>query len=146
MANKPMLPEAVKYIAVHCSATKPDHEVTAEEIARWHRKRGFLKIGYHYVIRRDGTLETGRELTEPGAHVQGYNSQSVGVCLAGGLNEAGDPTDNYTDEQWETLTALIKILVIKFPKATVQGHRDFPNVHKDCPCFDVKTWWASVDK
>ena len=62
------------YIVIHCSATKPsmDH-VDAKEIDRWHRQRGWRKIGYHWVIRRDGIVEEGRELGEVGAHARGFN-------------------------------------------------------------------------
>ena len=146
MATKPLRPEAVKFLAVHCSATQAKQDITAADIGRWHRQRGFLKIGYHFVIRRDGTVETGRGLDEVGAHVEGFNSQSIGVCLVGGIDAKGKAEDNFTNEQWAALEVLLKDLVIKFPGAKVQGHRDFPNVKKDCPCFDTKKWWESVLK
>ena len=69
------------YIFIHCSATKPSMDTDAKEIDRWHRARGFLKIGYHFVIKRDGTKEIGRELMESGAHVKSYNHKSIGICL-----------------------------------------------------------------
>ncbi|OAM52903.1 lysozyme [Methylovorus sp. MM2] len=141
MASKPLTPEAVKYLAVHCSATQTKTDLTAADIDVMHRKRGFLKIGYHFVIRRNGTVEKGRDLTEVGAHVEGYNSQSLGICLVGGVDKDLKPENNFTPAQFNALSALLKDLSLKFPKATVQGHRDFPNVKKDCPCFDVKPWW-----
>lgn len=144
MAAKALNPTAVRYIAVHCSASKPNQKVDASVIARWHREKGFLKIGYHFVILPDGTIQKGRELSEVGAHVQGYNSQSVGICMVGGLDPQGKPADTYTPIQKKELAGLIKSLLIQFPNAAVQGHRDFPHVAKDCPCFDVKAWWASV--
>jgi N-acetylmuramoyl-L-alanine amidase len=142
LAAKALTPAAVKFLAVHCSASKPDQKVDASTIARWHRERGFLKIGYHFVILTDGTVQKGRDITEVGAHVQGFNSQSLGICLVGGLDKNGKSADTYTVAQKTTLAALVKELLQTFPNAVVQGHRDFPNVKKDCPCFDVKQWWA----
>lgn len=128
------------FLAVHCSATQPKQDIGAAEIERWHRKRSFLAIGYHYVIRRDGTLELGRPDDTVGAHVEGHNSVSVGICLVGGVDAKLKPQDNFTPEQYDTLHKLLGQLKTKYPKAAIQGHRDFPNVAKACPSFDVKGW------
>ena len=141
-----MTPTDIKFLVVHCSASKPDVYVDAAVIDRWHRNRGFAKIGYHYVIKRDGVVQKGRADTEAGAHVQGYNRMSLGICLAGGLDANGNPLANYSDEQYVALNTLLKDLKAKHPQAVVQGHRDFPNVAKACPCFDVKPWWAALAK
>lgn len=109
------------------------------DIARWHKERGFLKVGYHFGIARDGNIEQGRHWTEPGAHVMGYNKHSIGIVLYGGLDEAGKPEDNFTEAQWESLVDLLKEVLFLFPGVPIVGHRDIPNVKKDCPCFDVKT-------
>ncbi len=50
-----------KYSAVHCAATPAGMDIGVKEIDRWHRQRGFLKVGYDYVIRIDGTIELGRD-------------------------------------------------------------------------------------
>lgn len=131
----------VDFIVIHCSATNPLHDIGASEIDDWHRKRGFSRIGYQYVVRRSGQIETGRKETEPGAHVQGYNSRSIGICVVGGINTANEPEANYTPSQEKSLTDLVNQLAIRYPNATVQGHRDFPGVNKACPCFDVREWW-----
>jgi len=142
MAIKALTPADVKFIAIHCSASNPKMDIGVEEIDRWHRARGFVKIGYHYVIRRDGTLEMGRPTTEIGAHVEGYNSSSIGVCLVGGVDSSKlmKPEDNFTPAQFGSLTILLTGLTKLYPGAVVQGHRDFPNVAKACPSFDVKEW------
>jgi len=136
-----------KYIAVHCMATTAKQDFGSVWVDTEHRKRGFAKCGYHAVIRRDGTLETQekgfpcRSWDEIGAHVEGFNSVSVGICMAGGLKpDAKTPIDNFTKEQYATLAALLRDLKVKYPQAVIQGHRDFPNVAKACPCFDVKPW------
>jgi N-acetyl-anhydromuramyl-L-alanine amidase AmpD len=133
----------IDYIAIHCSATRASADVGAAEIRRWHVKdNGWKDIGYHYVIRRDGRLEDGRPLEEVGAHVSGYNSASIGICLVGGIGADGRAENNFVPAQWETLKSLVSKLKHRFPKAVIQGHRDFPLVRKDCPCFDAKAWAA----
>lgn len=142
MAAAKLNPGNIKYLAVHCSATPAARDIGAKEIDRWHRQRGFLKIGYHFVIRRDGTVETGRPISEVGAHVEGHNSSSLGICMVGGVSaDAGKGEDNFTEAQYASLWGLLTELLTKFPEALVLGHRDFPKVKKDCPCFDVKEWF-----
>lgn len=136
--------EAVKYIAIHCSATPGNRNIGAKELDRMHRERGFLMIGYHRVIRRDGTLENGRRLDQVGAHVEGHNSESIGICMVGGVNKLLVPEDNFTLDQYHALAMLLIELHLQFPKAITQGHRDFPNVAKACPSWDVKPWYAET--
>ena len=117
--------------------------VDAAVIDRWHRQRGFLRIGYHYVILRDGTVQKGRLDTEIGAHVEGHNSGSLGICMVGGLNDTtGKSENNFTDVQFDSLKVLLTKLKVSNPEAVVLGHRDFPNVAKDCPCCNVIPWWS----
>ena len=127
-------------IIIHCAATKPSMDVDAKTIDRWHREKGWLKIGYHYVICRDGTVEIGREENAVGAHARGYNAKSVGICLVGGLDEKMKPVENFTDEQWLMLTRLVDGLTAKYPEARVIGHNDVSS--KTCPNFDVGEWYA----
>jgi N-acetylmuramoyl-L-alanine amidase len=129
-----------KYIAVHCSATQAKQDVGAVDIDRWHRARGFTCIGYNYVIRRDGDLEIGRPELQIGAHVEGFNSVSLGVCMVGGINAQGKPENNFTEAQFKTLEKLLRDLRKRYPTAIIQGHRDFPKVNKACPSFSVTDW------
>jgi N-acetylmuramoyl-L-alanine amidase len=130
------------YLVVHCSATGPKQNVGAADIDKWHRAKGWKCIGYAYVIKRDGTVEEGRDDSVIGAHVENWNSNSVGICMVGGVS-ADDPKkaeDNFTPAQWVSLKALLMKLKTKYPKAHIQGHRDFPDVKKSCPCFDTQKW------
>lgn len=136
----------VRYIVVHYSATYPHQNVTAADIDRMHKGRGFNKIGYHYFYRRDGTEEVGRQENEVGAHVAGFNTGSIGLCWAGGIETKTGPNvgvKNITPQQEEALIKRIKILKQKWPNAQVVGHRDLKPTQ--CPGFDVKPWWASVE-
>lgn len=133
------------FIAIHCSATKATQDIGAADIRKWHRQQGYFDIGYHFVIKRDGTLEKGRDIEALGAHVKDYNAVSVGVCLVGGLDAKGKAENNFTPAQWATLRELLAELKAKYKGARVLGHRDFPGVKKDCPCFDVKSWLKTVN-
>jgi len=128
------------YIVVHCAATKPDQDIGAREIDAWHRKNGWIGCGYHYVIRRDGTIERGRAEHAVGAHAEQVNQISVGVCLVGGLDASGKPAPDFAQPQWSSLRRLLADLCTRYPKASVVGHRDIPGVAKACPSFDVKAW------
>jgi len=97
---KLLQPAAVKYLAVHCSATPTGRDIGAAELDAMHRQRGFLKIGYHYVIRLDGRVEKGRSDAEVGAHVEGHNSESIGICLVGGVDANLKPEAGFTDAQF----------------------------------------------
>lgn len=123
-------------IIIHCSATPIGKNYTVEDIDKWHKAKGWKGIGYHYVIYLDGSVHKGRPEEEIGAHCKGHNSNSIGVCYIGGLDEFGEPEDTRTDKQKEALTVLLKALKTKYPAATIHGHREF--AAKACPCFDAK--------
>ena len=82
-----MARKSTKFIVIHCSQTRPSQKIGAKDIDRWHRERGWTKIGYHKVVKRDGTIEDGRGLDEIGSHVREYNGNSIGVCIVGGAKE-----------------------------------------------------------
>ena len=137
-----MTRKKTNWLVIHCSATRAIQDVGVSDIRKWHMQgNGWSNIGYHFVIRRSGKVERGRALDEVGTHVQGHNTDSVGICLVGGLNNATfKPENNYSPQQWESLTNLLKMLLKKYPKAKVLGHRDFAGVQKDCPCFPARVW------
>ena len=79
-----------------------------------------------------------------GAHVKHYNSHAIGVCYEGGIDEQGHYADTRTPAQKAALLFLLKDLKDSYPKAVIQGHRDFPNIRKLCPCFDAKAEYANL--
>ena len=95
-------------IIIHCSATKEGMDFTVEDIDRWHRKRGFNGIGYHFVIYRDGSIHAGRSKNLIGAHCKGHNAHSIGICYVGGLSTDGKPKDTRTAAQKASLRALVE--------------------------------------
>ena len=124
-------------IILHCSATREGQDVSVETIRKWHLNRGWSDIGYHYVIYLDGSIHEGRPVNRSGAHTKGYNSKSIGICYAGGVEKDGKtPKDTRTPEQDTALTNLITALLEMYPTATLHGHNEFAN--KACPSFDVQ--------
>lgn len=126
-------------IVIHCSDTYDHMDIGVQEINRWHLDRGWSGIGYHFVIRRDGTLENGRGIDQMGAHVRGHNASSIGICLVGGRGADGMPEDNYEDVQMETLEELVESLLSDYPDCSVSGHNEL-DMMKACPSFDVQEW------
>lgn len=129
-------------IIVHCSATREGKDFTSADIRRWHLQRGFNDIGYHFVVRLDGTVEPGRDINRVGAHCLNHNSRSIGVCYIGGLDRAGRPTDTRTSAQRSSLVGLLHKLRNNHPRARIRGHRDF--AAKACPCFDATAEYATL--
>lgn len=146
----------IRHIVVHCSATKEEMFFDSLDIDTWHRKRGFRKIGYHYVVLLNGVVEVGRNESEQGAHVRGYNRNSIGICYIGGLDSEGDAKDTRNSKQKEAMLNLIKDLKQRYPNAKVSGHRDFSKdldgdgviepfeYMKMCPCFNAIDEYKNV--
>ena len=137
----------VKYIVLHCSATRCDKDYTEEMLLRDHLARKFRGIGYHFYIRKDGRRVQGRKLLEAGAHAIPYNRCSIGICYEGGLDENGKPCNTMTEKQYEELTDLLNILHQLFPKARIVGHRDLPGtMPKECPCLDTREVFGWIER
>lgn len=136
----------IEQIVIHCSATKPKMDIGLKEIKVWHTAKppqgqGWSDVGYHFIIRRDGSREIGRPLDRAGSHVKNHNARTIGICLVGGIDDKGKSENNFTGPQFGELERLVRELLLQFPGAEVLGHRDFPAVAKDCPCFNVRDWF-----
>ena len=127
----------ITLLVIHCSAVKPDQTSSAAQIDTWHRRDRHYKfgIGYHYVVRRDGSIEPGRPEWMVGAHCKNHNAHSLGICYEGGLDARGQPADTRTLEQKLAMVQLLEMLHRRYPKALIVGHHDL-NPHKACPCID----------
>lgn len=137
--------ESVRFIVVHCSATRLSHPYTAKQMERDHQRRGFRTIGYHFYITADGTTYHPRLIGEVGAHVKGLNHCSIGVCYEGGLDESGKPADTRTPKQKESLLELLTMLKAIYPKAMIVGHNQLAhNPPKACPCFNAEKEYESL--
>lgn len=137
-------------IIIHCTATKEGVDIGFKEIDQWHKKRGWSGCGYHYIVRLDGDVEVGRPEEKQGAHVKGYNRNSIGIVYVGGLDSEMRAKDTRTEDQKRELRCLIENLKYNYPSADISGHRDFSEDlngngiiepfewSKICPCFDAK--------
>lgn len=134
----------IKKIVIHCTATPEGRHHDVSDITRWHLKRGFNTIGYHFLIHLDGTIETGRSIKKPGAHCRGENQRSIGICYVGGMTKDMEkPKDTRTPEQKESLIFVMQKLIYKYNKdMTIHGHNEFAN--KACPSFDVKSEYKII--
>ena len=134
----------MRYITVHAAATFPSMDIDIDWIRDIHvNQNGWSDVGYHYFIKRDGTIEKGRPENRTGAHVGGHNTGNLGICMAGGLKQGTKiPQDNFTPEQYTSLSKLLDQLMDKYPEAKLMGHNDFPN-HKSrgCPCFNQHVYF-----
>lgn len=132
-------------IIIHSTATPKGMRATAKDIDKWHRQRGFDRIGYHYVIGHNGLIEKGRQDYEIGAHCKGYNSCSIGIAYIGGLNESKQSADTRTIAQKQSLVILIKQILKQYPTIKkISGHRDYCNTA--CPSFDASAEYQHLIK
>lgn len=133
--------QATDAIFVHCSATPPTMDIGRETIEMWHKQQGWLAIGYHFIIKRDGTVEEGRPVNVVGSHVKDWNSKSVGVCLVGGINAKGQFEANFTTAQMNSLRNKLADLKVLYPQAEIKAHHDV--APKACPSFDLQRWLST---
>jgi len=128
-------------IILHCTATAEGKDYTVDQIRGWHTRKGWSDIGYHFLVYRDGTVAEGRPIKRAGAHVRGYNHNSIGVSYVGGVeatrvNGKWIAKDTRTPEQTVALDKFLKEQMELYPDATLHGHNEFSA--KACPCFDVQ--------
>lgn len=133
---------SINKIIVHCSATPEGRDINAATIDSWHKERGWSGIGYHYVIKLDGSIEYGRDINKTGAHVKGHNKGSIGICYIGGCDANMNAKDTRTPEQKESLLLLLKTLKKMHPVATIHGHNEFSS--KSCPSFNANEEYCSI--
>jgi N-acetylmuramoyl-L-alanine amidase CwlA len=110
--------KVLEYIVIHHTASTAKE--TVEQIHNFHiNNNGWAGIGYHFYIRKDGTIYRGRPEEYIGAHCENYNSVSLGICCEGNF-EIEKPTDN----QLKSLSELLQHLKQKYGNVQVVGHRD----------------------
>ena len=140
--------EKIDLIVIHTFDTPSCFDGGLEECNQWHKERGFrddkgdgMYCGYHYIIRKDGSIENARPIDRVGAHTFGENIESIGIAWVGGGGGKDDRTNPQKAAMADLLQALYKVLPSK--KIRIRGHNDFAN--KECPNFNVKDeyWWLT---
>jgi N-acetyl-anhydromuramyl-L-alanine amidase AmpD len=121
----------VNRIFIHCSASDYAHHDDVSVMRKWHKQRGWSDVGYHFFIKKDGTLQKGRALNKIPAAQRGHNNKTIAICLHG-LKKS-----KFTKEQFKTLRKLCKEINDAYnQKVTFHGHCEVSS--KDCPVFDYK--------
>lgn len=129
----------INNIVIHCTATPQSTSI--ESIKNyWRNELGWRNPGYHYIIEPDGKVTLLHPIERVANGVRGHNQNSLHIAYIGGVDENNNPKDNRTRQQCLSLLALINEFHEIYPEARILGHRDFPNVPKDCPSFPVNTW------
>lgn len=133
----------IKYIVLHCTATQPDVKVSSIQ-NYWKNNLKWKSPGYHYIIEANGNIMQlqPEDLTTNG--VAGYNAHSIHISYVGGVDYKNAPKDTRTPAQLMAMEEIIEELHKRYPHAIIQGHHDFPGVHKACPSFNVKNWLQSI--
>lgn len=137
---------SIDLLVIHCSASPITMDIGVKEIREWHTSspRNWSDIGYHFVIRLNGELEKGRPLYRSGAHARGYNKNSVGICVVGGVDKDIKPENTMNKLQEKTLIDLIEELNWFFSDLEIKGHNELSS--KACPSFDVQDWLISIGR
>ena len=120
-------------VIVHTTDTPPSMDIGVKEITVWHIARKMRGCGYNYVIRKDGTIEKGRDENMVGAHCKGRNWESIGIACVGGWKGK----DDRTDAQISSLHKLCKELYDKYGGLEFNSHNEFSK--KSCPNYDAKS-------
>lgn len=125
----------IKKLVVHTSDSPDNVDIGVAEVRSWHVEKppkgnGWSDVGYHYIIRRDGKVETGRKEETVGSHVQGHNEDSIGICWIG--------RQYIGHNQYLSLVFEIKKLLKKYSLSAddVYGHCELFS-GKTCPNIDM---------
>lgn len=119
--NKP------KYLVIHHTASE---NMTVERIDEIHKGNGWDSIGYHYYIRKDGKIYSGRKENMEGAHAVGENKRSIGICLEGNFEN-----EVITEKQKEAIDELSLYLCLKYDITDIIGHKEVYNTL--CPGSNI---------
>lgn len=122
--------EETSAIVIHHSNGGADIDFSAAEIHQMHISKDYSGIGYHFVIRKDGTLEIGRPEYAIGAHAYGHNYYTLGICLSGDFQH-NQPTQAQIQTCAELISELCADYQIPIDRHHIFGHRQLNDT--DCP-------------
>jgi N-acetylmuramoyl-L-alanine amidase len=117
----------IKYIAIHCTASQPTATVAAIQ-RHWKDTLGWKSPGYHLLIEANGTIHRLMDFNGIANGVRGFNKESVHISYKKAILLCIKEIIEWADNK----------------KLIIQGHRDFPNANKACPCFDAKAEYRGI--
>jgi N-acetylmuramoyl-L-alanine amidase len=135
----------VRKVIAHHSAGRDT--ATVADITRAHIARGFATIGYHHLVHRTPSgiwlASTGRPEARAGAHDEGQNADSIGVCILGDYTKGPVPADG-----WAVLVATVADVCRRYGLTAdaVEGHGENEprGSATACPGFDPALLRAAV--
>ncbi len=104
------------YVVLHHAASKA---CSPYQVDSWHKANGWSGIGYHYFIRKDGTIYRGRPEWATGAHASGCNHESIGICVEGNYDEEFV----MPEPQKDSVKELLRDIKLRYPKTVLKGHK-----------------------
>ena len=116
--------KTIEGIVLHHSGVKVLQSV--ETIHNYHKNKGWAGIGYHFYVRKDGSVYRGRPEKMAGAHCPGVNSISLGICAEGDFEQ-----EIMNDVQKNAIVELIKDIKSRYNIKWIKGHREI--LSTDCP-------------
>ncbi|MCK5605118.1 N-acetylmuramoyl-L-alanine amidase [Candidatus Pacearchaeota archaeon] len=132
----------IKKLIIHCTDSDDSLDIGFREINSWHHKNGWksksgISCGYHFIIRKDGSIEQGRPQKEVGAHSYGQNRSSLGIVWVG--------RKDFNMRQNKSMRALIRGLMFKYNLSVtdVYGHYEFTD-KKTCPNINMDIYRAEL--
>ena len=117
---------ATNKIVLHHAAAK---SCTADDIHSWHLANGWTGIGYHFFVRKDGSVYRGRPENTVGSHAYGANSDSIGICFEGNYQEE----KTMPDAQKQAGKEIVQYIKDKYNISRVMRHKDAPGSTSSCP-------------
>lgn len=127
-------------IVLHHAAAKT---ATVTQIDQWHKAKGWSGIGYHFYVRKNGDVYRGRPIWAAGAHAQGSNSNSIGICAEGNFD-----IEKMPQAQEKAIKELLEYLKALYPKAQVKGHREVCATGcpgKNYPLDEMKRFYKNAE-
>ncbi len=131
-----------KYVVLHHAAAVA---CGPYEVDSWHKANGWSGIGYHFFVRKDGTVFRGRPIWATGAHAEGKNSESIGICAEGNYE-----TEYMMPEaQKDAIKEVLRIVKLAYPQIGIKAHRQVGTTGcpgKYYPMAEMMTYFNDIIK
>jgi N-acetylmuramoyl-L-alanine amidase len=139
-----MVKRNIDFIVIHCTAT-PQNTTVQSILNYWKNILKWRSPGYHILIDTAGKLHQLSHFDKTTNGVKGHNARSIHISYIGGIDGNQKAKDTRTTAQKAGILEAIKMAIYYADKKVkIQGHRDFPNVRKDCPSFDAKREYSWI--
>ncbi len=130
------------FVVLHHAAAKV---CSPYQVDSWHKANGWSGIGYHFFVRKDGTIFRGRPLWAMGAHAEGFNKESIGICAEGNYDE------EYImpEAQKDAIKAVLRSVKLAYPSIGIKAHRQVGATGcpgKFYPLAEMMTYFRDIIK